>query len=81
MNKYVYHGSPNGGLTTLKPHKSTHMVEYVYATINPAIALIFAIEDHSDLYFDLRVREGKIIFTERRKDVLEIYTKKTRRIC
>lgn len=30
--KVLYHGSPIGGLKTIKPHKSTHGISYVYAT-------------------------------------------------
>ena len=73
MNNIVYHGSSNGDLTVLKPHKSTHMNNYVYATSNPAIALIFSVENHGDLDFDLRVVDGKIIFTERREGIFEKY--------
>ena len=73
MDKYVYHGSPNGELTILKPHKSTHLNNYVYATTNPIIALVFSINNNGDLDFDLRVVDDKVIFTERREKAFEIY--------
>ena len=75
MEQKVYHGSPNGNLKVLKPKKSTHLNNYVYATPNPAIALIFATENNGDLDFDLRVENSKIIFTERRKDAFNEYNK------
>jgi len=38
---YVYHGSANGELETIRPRKSTHGKEYVYATKHKSIAFIF----------------------------------------
>lgn len=73
MNNILYHGSPIGNLTVLKPHASTHMNNYVYATTDPAIALIFSVEGHGDLDFDLRMVDGKIIFTERREGAFVKY--------
>ena len=75
MEEYVYHGSSNGDLKVLKPQKSTHLKNYVYATESPIIALIFAAENHGDLSFDLTLKNNKIILTERRKDAFAIYNK------
>ena len=69
----MYHGSSKGNLTVLRPHKSTHMNNYVYATPNPAIALIFSVENNGDLDFDLSIVNGKIIFTERREGAFDKY--------
>ena len=72
MNK-VYHGSPIGDIKELVPKKSTHMEEYVYATVSPVIALIFSVENLGDLDHDIMLKDGKVIFTERREGAFEKY--------
>ena len=73
MEKYVYHGSSKGNIEALKPAISTHMKGYVYATSSPIIALIFAVESLGDLDHDLRIVDGKVILTERRKGAFDKY--------
>ena len=73
MEKYVYHGSPEGGLSVLRPTVSTHLKSYVYATTNPAIALAFTAKGHGDLDSDLRIVDGKVVLTERREGALDVY--------
>ena len=63
MKDKVYHGSPNGNIKLLTPRKSTHLKNYIYATTNPAIAIIFATDNNGDLDFDLSIVDGKVIFT------------------
>lgn len=46
--KYVYHCSPNGDIEEFDPRVSTHGKAYVYATPSKHVALIFAIEEHTD---------------------------------
>lgn len=50
---YVYHGSNVKNLEFIKPHKSTHLNEWVYATYSMAIATIFLSPLHSDYYYYL----------------------------
>ena len=73
MKKYVYHGSPKGDIKQLQPKKSTHLKDYVYATEEPVIALIFAVDNHGDLDFDLSIVDNKVIFTERREGAFDKY--------
>ena len=42
-NKYVYHGSHIPDLKVIKPHKSTHQQNWVYATSSKAVATIYII--------------------------------------
>lgn len=38
----LYHGSPTGGLTELKPFISEHKEPYIYFSTNPVVALLYA---------------------------------------
>ena len=38
-----YHGSPQGGLTVLRPQLSEHGKPYVYFTINPIVAALYTV--------------------------------------
>lgn len=51
--KYVYHGSNIKDLKVIKPRKSTHGKEYVYASISKTIATIFLSSKGNDLYYYL----------------------------
>ena len=51
--KYVYHGSNIKDLKAIKPRKSTHGKEYVYASISKTIATIFLSSKGNDLYYYL----------------------------
>lgn len=69
----VYHGSSTGDIKVLEPRVKTHLKKYVYASANPVIALIFAAKHNGDLDFDLSIKGGKVIFTERREGVFDKY--------
>ncbi len=70
----VYHGSSTGGIKVLEPRVKTHLKEYVYASGNPVIALIFATKHNGDLDFDLSIKSGKVFFTERREGAFDKYS-------
>lgn len=75
MENKVYHGSPNGNIEKLVPHKSTHQKEGIYGTDHKAVAMLYMAK-WSDL--DLRVSNvlGKPEVVERRDGVLkELYEK------
>lgn len=40
----LYHGSPFGGLTELKPFLSEHKKPYIYLSSNPVVALLYAVK-------------------------------------
>lgn len=40
----LYHGSPIGGITELKPFLSEHKDSYVYFARNPVVALPYAVK-------------------------------------
>ena len=50
---FVFHGSSTPNLKVLKPNKSTHMKEWIYATPSKAIATIFLSKMGNDLYYSL----------------------------
>ena len=50
---YVYHGSSIPNLEVIKKHKSTHMMEWVYACHSKGIATIFLSKQGSDLFNSL----------------------------
>ena len=73
MSEIVYHGSPNGDIEILKPRKSTHLKDYVYATDSYVVALLYAIKCHGDLDFDIRIVDNKLVLTERREGAYDKY--------
>lgn len=62
-----YHGSPIPGLTELKPSISEHDEPYVYFTLNPLVALLYAVKpvpkpfSYYPYGFD---EEGKLVYSE-----------------
>lgn len=63
----VYHGSPEGGLTRLRPRAFTHAKAYVYAAREPLTALIFA-RHWNDFILNLSLgSDGRPELTERYK--------------
>lgn len=68
-NKYVYHGSHIPDLKVIKPHKSTHQQNWVYATSSKAVATIFLSNKHSDLYYYLggNDEDNNLVLVERKK--------------
>lgn len=76
MNKIVYHGSPDGTIEKLVPHKSTHQKNCIYATINKTVALLFTGKGNGDLDTWISHEKGKIELVERRPGILEkLYNK------
>ena len=70
---YVYHGSSVPNLKVIKPRKSTHMKEWVYASSSIAVATIFLSPMHSDYYYHL---EGdgvdfELILVERKEEMFK----------
>ena len=62
---YVYHGSPVGGLAFIEPKISTHGKNWVYATKNKSIALVF-LQRWNDFIFNLSINsDGQQKLTER----------------
>lgn len=71
--KYVYHGSNVSNLDVIKPNKSTHMKEYVYATPSKAIATIFLSKKGNDLYYYLAGDgiNSKVVLVERKEGMFK----------
>lgn len=71
--KYVYHGSHTPNLKIIKPHKSTHQQDFIYASYSKAVATIFLSPKHSDLYYFLKGngKDSKIILVERKKGMFK----------
>lgn len=71
--KYVYHGSHTPNLKVIKPHKSTHMQDFVYGCYSKAVATIFLSPRHSDLYYFLKGNgiNSKIILVERKQGMFK----------
>ena len=55
--KYVYHESNIPNLENIKPHKSTHLKNWLYETPSKEIATIFLSPMGSDLYYYLNGNE------------------------
>lgn len=72
-NKYVYHGSHIPDLKVIKPHKSTHQQNWVYATSSKAVATIFLSNKHSDLYYYLggNDEDNNLVLVERKKGMFK----------
>lgn len=71
---YVYHGSSQQGLKTIKTNKSTHGNNWVYATLCKAISIIFISKKGNDLYYHLSgdgTKNNPIILVERKKGMFE----------
>ncbi len=71
MKDIVYHGSPNGDITELKPRKSTHQKECIYASDNKTIALLFMGKGKGDLDTEISFYDGELILVERRLGILK----------
>lgn len=69
--KIVYHGSPNGNITVLESHKSTHQKNCIYATENKVVALLFAGKGNGDLDTRISSVNGIPELVERRPGVLD----------
>ncbi len=72
--QYVYHSSEFGGLTEIKPKKSTHGVDYVYASKYKTISAIFLARWNDfllTLLTDLRDNELNIKLVERYPNAFE----------
>ena len=81
MYEYYYHGSTIPNLREIKVYNSTDASSAIHASIDPFLALIFAIPSFGQLDFDLRVVKNQYILTERRKGFLEEYNKRGYLYC
>ena len=76
MKEIVYHGSPNGNMDKITPHKSTHKKECIYASTSKVVSLLFVGKGHGGLDTMIADIDGKLILVERRPNVLNsIYNK------
>lgn len=71
MLKEVYHGSPQGNLTTIKSHTSTHQKECIYATDSKTVALLFMGKGKGDLDTCIASNDGHLELVERRAGILK----------
>lgn len=71
--EYVYHGSNIKGLKVIKPSKSTHGKEYVYATTSKEVATIFLSSKGNDLYYYLGNpnKEEPTVLVERKEGMFK----------
>lgn len=76
MEGIVYHGSPDGNIEVLKPHKSTHQKDCIYATEKKVVSFLFMGKGNGDLDKRISHVDGKIELVERRPGILDqIYNK------
>ncbi len=74
---YLYHGSKNSNLLELKPFKSGHNNNYVYAVSHQAFAVIFINRPGGSLLASWgRLENGKVFFCERKKGIFDAYYNK-----
>lgn len=71
MEGILYHGSNNSNLDELKPHRSTHKKECIYATPSKAVALLFIGKGNGDLDTMISSVDGKPQLLERREGIFE----------
>lgn len=70
----LYHGSPVGGLSKLKPFLSEHKKSYVYFSTNPVVALLYAVKPVPKPFsfypygFD---GDGTVVYSEYYKNAFE----------
>lgn len=70
----VYHGSPVGGLTEIKPNSTKQGIKVAYAAYEKAAAMTYMFRRYGDLDTSIFVRNGTFTLVERRKNVLnELY--------
>ncbi len=69
MEGILYHGSSNSDLEELKPHRSTHQKNCIYATPSKAVALLFIGKGEGDLDTRISSVDGKPELIERREGV------------
>lgn len=63
----LYHGSPVGGLTELKPFLSEHGEPYIYFATNPLVALLYAVKPVPKPFSFYPYgfnKEGAVVFSE-----------------
>lgn len=76
MERFVYHGSPQGDLPVLKARKGTHQKECIYATDSEAVALLFMGKGRGDLDVMIATIDGMLSLVERRPGILkQLYDK------
>jgi hypothetical protein len=70
MSKFVYHGSNISALKLIKPRKSTHRHEWVYATQELATSALF-MGKHSDFICQIGIFNGSLYIFERFEGALK----------
>lgn len=76
MEGIVYHGSPDGNIQVLKPHRSTHQKDCIYATEKKVVSFLFMGKGNGDLDHRISSVDSKIELVERRPGILEqLYNK------
>lgn len=72
----LYHGSPIGNLTELKPFLSEHKKPYIYLASNPVVALLYAVKPVPKpfSFYPYGFDGNKVVYSEYYKDCfLKIY--------
>lgn len=76
MYNIVYHGSENGNIKELTPHRSTHKLSCIYATPDKVVSLLFMGKGNGDLDTVIGEHNGMLEIVERRPGVLtSLYNK------
>lgn len=74
----LYHGSPQGDLTELKPYLSEHGKPYVYFAESPVVALLYAVKPvpkpHSFYPFGFD-KNGAVVYSEYFPDAFSVLYK------
>lgn len=70
---YVYHGSKVSGIEKLEPRKSSHGIEYVYATTSKEIAMVMSchMTDLNSVIGGSGTRESPLMVVERRPGIFD----------
>lgn len=71
--EYVYHGSKKSGIEKLEPRKSSHGIEYVYATPSKEIAMVMSCHMHdlNSVIAGRGTKESPLVVVERRPGVFD----------
>ena len=73
-SRYVYHGSTQQGLKTIRKNISSHGKSWVYGTLSKALATIFISDKGCDLYYSLSgagTKESPVTLVERKEGMFE----------
>ena len=66
----LYHGSPIGDLTELRPFLSEHQKPYIYLASNPVVALLYAVKPAPKpfSFYPYGFDGNKVVYSEYYKD-------------